>query len=140
MCGLRSAHFLARCLECGRWFCNRGADELGGSHIYRHLSETFHGAFAYPENGICAHKPVCERCGCAVATKLGFMPAWDGARVVCLDCFDYSDEAGEPIPLVLDKKFAYEALPWPAETEQAILNEIARAPSVTLGQDLEAKL
>ena len=140
MCGLRSAHFLAQCCECGRWFCNRGAGEPGGSHIYRHLAETLHGAFALPDNGIRAHRPACERCGCATATKLGFVPAWDGARITCLDCFDYAGEAWEPVPLVSEKRFAYEALPWPTEPESAILSDIARAPSVTLGQDLEAKL
>lgn len=140
VCGLRSEHFLVRCLECGAWFCNRGADEPGGSHVYRHLAETLHGTFSFPDNGIGAHRPKCERCGCATATKLGFVPAWDGARVVCLDCFDYAGEAGAPIPLVSEKQFSYEVLPWPTGPENGILADIARAPSVTVGQDLGAKL
>lgn len=140
MCGLRNAHFLARCLECDAWFCNCGADEPGGSHIYRHLAETLHGAFLFPDNGAGAHKPACERCGCASIPKLGVVPGWDGARITCLDCFDYAAEAGSPTPLVAEKRFSYEILPWPTPGENELLEEASRAPSVTVGQDVLARL
>ena len=61
ICGLDLKRYLVQCKECGKWFCNQLHGDM--SDAYKHIIETQHTQFIFPENQIGISIPKCAYCG-----------------------------------------------------------------------------
>ena len=86
-CGNRDGVCLAKCICCGRFFCN-GSGLKEGSHISIHMKLSKHNSFqVYSRKGIPTIIPKCKICGCTNVFDLRVLRDAKGkvSQILCLE-------------------------------------------------------